>query len=110
LSEPITKSSLSEPQCRLIELLQSLNFGRVEALHVRNGVPVFEPRPRVIQTLKMGGHNAPREEVSLKDFWLKEPVIDLLQTIAKIGEGEVITITVMHGLPQIVEIQHDVHD
>lgn len=106
MSEQITKSSLSAPQRRLVELLQTLNFGRVESLRVRAGEPTFEPAPRIIQSRKLGSKNAPRDEAELRDFWLKEPVIDLLQAIREIGDGEVLTITVMHGLPHLVEIQH----
>ncbi|HRV31532.1 MAG TPA: hypothetical protein P5169_07450 [Kiritimatiellia bacterium] len=39
----ITKSSLTPPQARLVELMQRLNFGRIEDLHVRNGEPQFTP-------------------------------------------------------------------
>jgi hypothetical protein len=107
LSQQISKSSLSEPQRKLVELFQRINFGRIESLHVRGGLPVLDdPAPRVIQTRRMGSRNGPRDEAELRDFWLKEPVIDLLQIIRELGDGEVLTITVMHGLPQVAEIQH----
>ena len=48
---PISKSLLPEPQSRLVEILQRLNFGRIERLLVRNGMPVFDPPPRIIQKL-----------------------------------------------------------
>jgi hypothetical protein len=35
--KPPNKSSLTPGQARLIELMQSLNFGRVEELQIRNG-------------------------------------------------------------------------
>src|SRR5215472_17371347 len=103
LSHPVTKSSLSDPESRLVELLQDVNFGRIEHLQVRAGAPVFNPAPHVIQTRKMGGPKGPREEAGLQDFWLKQPVIDLIQTIREIGDGEVLSITVQHGLPHLVE-------
>jgi len=105
LSSPISKSSLSDSERLLVELHQSLNFGRIEALRIRAGMPVFDPAPRVIQTLKMGGQNGPREETNLEDFWLKQPIVDLLQTIRNIGDGEVLAIEVRHGLPFTVEIE-----
>jgi len=43
LKPPITKSSLSEAQIRLVELLQALNFGRIERLRVIRGEPSFDP-------------------------------------------------------------------
>lgn len=55
MNQPISKSSLSEAQSRLVELLQNLNFGRIEGLHVRAGEPTFEPLPRIVRKLKIGG-------------------------------------------------------
>ena len=106
MSQLITKSSLSQAEQGLIELLQSLAFGRIEHLKISGGQPVLQPAPHIIQTRKMGGPKGPREEASLQDFWLKQPVIDLLQTIHEIGDGEILSITVMHGLPHLVEIRH----
>jgi len=109
LNQPISKSSLSDPYCRLVELLQDLNFGKIEALRVVGGEPCFEPPPRVIQTLKMGGQNGPRDEAGLPDFWLRQPMVDLLQTIREIGDGEILAIDVKHGLPFTVEIERHAH-
>jgi hypothetical protein len=105
LNQPISKSSLSEPERRLVDLFQEINFGRLEALRIRAGVPLLQPAPRVIQTLKMGGQNGPREEAALPDFWLKQPLIDLIQTIRQIEDGEILSIEVKHGLPFVVEIE-----
>lgn len=109
MNQTVTKSTLSDAQSQLIELLQRLNFGRVEGLHVRGGEPVFDPAPRVVQKLKMGGENGPRPETTLGDFWLKQQTIELLQAIADLGEGEVLAIEIKHGLPFSVEIEHRPH-
>src|SRR5262245_23490686 len=99
MSHLISKSSLSEAQSRLVALLQQLNFGRVERLRVRDGMPVFEPPPRVIKKLKPGGDNSARPEVDLHDFFLKQPTIDLLKAISDLREGEVLAIECRFGLP-----------
>jgi len=106
MNELTTKSSLSEPKRRLVELMQRLNFGRIEGLQVRAGEPVFAPAPRVIRKLKIGGENGPRPEVDYHDFWLKHQTIELLEAIASVGEGQVLAIEVKHGLPFSVEIEH----
>jgi hypothetical protein len=62
--------------------MQRLNFGRIEDLVVRGGEPVFDPAPRVIQQM-----------------------IELVEAIASLGEGKVLTIDVKHGLPFAVEIE-----
>ena len=76
MAKPITSSSLSEAQRRLVHLLQKVNFGKIEGLQIRSGDPVFEPPPRIVQKLKMGGDNGPRAEAELPDFWLKRPTVE----------------------------------
>ena len=106
MNQRTTKSSLSDAQRRLVELLQKLNFGRIEGLHVRDGEPAFEPAPRVIQKLKMGGDNTARPETTLEDFWLKNQTIEMLKAITDLGHGEILSIEVKHGLPFSIEIEH----
>ena len=85
--------------------MQRLNFGRIEDLTVRGGEPVFDPAPRVIQKVKIGGENGPRTELTCVDFLLKKQTIELLDAISALGEGTVLTIDVKHGLPFAVEIE-----
>lgn len=105
--QSVSKSSLTKPEQTLVELLQELSFGRVEDLHVRGGAPVLTPSPRVIRTVRMGRDNATREELTHEDFLLKSAVVELLEIIRTLRDDEILTITVMHGLPHLVEIQRD---
>jgi hypothetical protein len=105
LKQPITKSDLSSRPRQLVELLQEQPFCRIEALQVRGSEPDFTHPPKIIQKLKMGADNGPRQEASLQDFLLKKQVVDLLETIAELGEGEIRSIEVAHGLPLSVEIE-----
>jgi hypothetical protein len=105
MNQPPNKSSLTPDQTRLVELMQTLNFGRVEVLHVQNGQPVFSPPPKVIRKLKMGGENTSRAEAEYGDFRLKHGVIELLEIIARLSDGEVRLIEVRFGLPVTVEIE-----
>ena len=105
MNELTTKSSLSDSHRCLVELMQRLNFGRIEDLIVRGGEPVFDPAPKVIQKVKIGGENGPRPELSCDDFLLKKQTVELLEAISDLGEGTVLTIDVKHGLPFAVEIE-----
>ena len=105
MKQPTTKSALTPSSVRLIELLQALNFGRIEALTIQGGEPVFDPPPRVIQKLKMGADNSPRPEMACADFRLKEGVIELLGVIARLENGEVRSIEVRCGLPVSAEVE-----
>lgn len=105
MNELTTKSSLSDSHRRLVELMQRLNFGRIQNLVVRDGEPVFDPAPKVIQKVKIGGENGPRPELSCEDFLLKKQTVQLLEAISDLGEGTVLIIDVKHGLPFAVEIE-----
>ena len=85
--------------------MQGINFGRIENLLVQAGEPLFNPPPRVIRKLKIGGENGPRPEIGSEDFWLKDQVVELLEAIASLGEGAVPSIEVKHGLPFSVELE-----
>jgi hypothetical protein len=105
MNELIAKSSLSESQRWLVELMQVLNFGRIEALHVRGGEPVSEPAPQVIQKVKIGGENGPRPETACEDFWLKRQTVEMLDALHRLGEGKVLALEVKHGLAFSLEIE-----
>ena len=94
-----TKSSLSESQVQLVELMQGINFGRIEGLSVRRGEPVLDPPPRVIREIKFGGENGPRPEVIKTNFALKAQVQDLFTYLEAMGNGVVRCIEIKHGLP-----------
>jgi hypothetical protein len=53
----------------------------------------------------MGADEGARPEAALPDFWLKRQTIELLETIAQLGDGEIQIIEVQHGLPFLVELE-----
>jgi hypothetical protein len=104
-----TKSSLSAPQKRLLETMQRLNFGRVENLAVFQGEPRFDPAPRLIQDVKLGGgENGPRAECTRDDFALKSQVVEMFDHLSRLGDGSVAVIHVAHGLPCRLTIEQPV--
>ena len=100
---PLAKTDLSHPRQRVVELLQHVNFGKVDLL-VQGAEPILDPRPRIIETRKMGAPNGPRAESELQDFGLKQQLVDLFQTMDEIVDGN-LSITVRHGLPCLVEVE-----
>jgi hypothetical protein len=106
VSDLTNKSSLTPGQRRLLELMQELNFGRIENLFIERGDPWFEPAPRIVQKFKIGsGENGPRPEGLLEDFWLKRQVIDLFELLTRVNTGKVLTLDVKNGLPFAVDIE-----
>ena len=84
---------------RLVELMQTINFGRIESLAVRGGDPVFDPKPRVVREIKFGGENGPRPETVTADFRLKAQVVDLFRELDHLRDGTVEVLEIKHGLP-----------
>jgi hypothetical protein len=93
-------SDLTSARRTLLRILQRVNFGRVEQLHVRDGQPVFMPAPAVIREIKFGGgENGPRPESDTADFRLKTQVVELFALFDRIGTGVITVLEVRHGLP-----------
>ena len=83
----------------LIEMMQSVNFGRIEQLRVRGGELIMSPPPRVVRDVKIGGENGRRPEAHLSDFALKKEVVELLGQIACLNDATIHSIEIKHGLP-----------
>ena len=101
------KTTIPEPQRRLIEMMQRLNFGRIEDLRIRAGEPVFDPPPKVVREVKFGGDNGSRPETVISDFALKRQVQDLLEQLDQIGDGLIAVLVVKHGLPFSMQVAED---
>ena len=101
-------NSLSAARRRLLVLLQRLNFGRIEELAVRDGEPVFDPPPRLIRKIKIGGENGPRPEAVTADFELRTEVRELFEHLSRLGTGIVRCIEVKNGLPFMAEVEEEV--
>ena len=93
------KSSLSKHRRNLLEIMQRVNFGRIEGLTVRSGEPSFDPGPRIIREIKFGCEDSSRMEREQADFELKAQVIELFQYMTKLGNGSIACLEVKHGLP-----------
>jgi len=99
MASALTKAALSPARARLVEVMQRLNFGRVEGLVVRRGEPVLDPPPRVVREVKFCTENGPRPETAKDDFALKAQVRELFAHMETMGDGIIARIEVKHGLP-----------
>ena len=104
MNSAYSKHQLSVPKQQLIELMQLLNFGRIEELPIRNGQPILSPPPRMVRDIKLGGDNAPRPELNARDFLLKTQVVELFRHLEAINNGTVAVLEVKHGLPFKLEV------
>jgi hypothetical protein len=104
------KKDLSPQQKRLLELMQGINFGRIQGLEVRDGEPIFEPFPQVIRDIKLSGENGPRPELGTDDFTLKTEVVELFTQLDELGNGIVDVLEIKHGLPFRMSIKETIRD
>ena len=84
--------------------MQQIKFGRIEHLRVWHGEPSFDPAPKVVKRLKIGGENGSRLEIG-PDFLLKGHVVELFEAIRELDTGVIRAIDVKHGLPFSVEME-----
>ena len=103
--KPPRKSTLLPAQAELVELMQRLDFGNIEGLVIRDGLPVLEPRPRLVRDVKFGAGNGRRSEAGLTDFALKSSVQELMTTFSSLGNATVRRLEIKHGLPFRMQVE-----
>ena len=95
-------SELSADEQVLVLAMRGVQFGRFENLRVQSGKPVFDPPPRLIKVKRIG--SADESTVSASEDWfLKEPIIDLLLEITAIRNGTVTRLEFRRGQPCLIE-------
>lgn len=99
----VTKRTLSPARRELVELMQRLNFGRIENLEVRAGEPILDPMPCVVREHKFCADNVARPEAG-RDCKLKNQVTDLMQLFDAIGDGTIAVLSFKHGTPFSCEL------
>jgi len=102
------KISLSPGRRRLLELMQQINFGRIDGIAVRDGEPIFDPPPRVVREIKFGSENGPRPELGIGDFALKAQVVELFAQLDELGDAKVGSIEIKYGLPFRMSVEETV--
>lgn len=93
------KSGLSSSRRSLVELMQSINFGRIEGISVDCGEPLLNPAPVIVREIKFGGENGPRPETRSDDFVLKSEVLDLFEQFDRLLNCQIESLEIKHGLP-----------
>ncbi len=99
MNQLLAKSSLPDSHRHLVELMQRVNFGRIEQLVIADGEPVFDPPPRIIREIKFSAENGPRPEVAIEDFALKAQVLELFGSFDQLRDGVIEILEIKHGLP-----------
>ena len=91
-------SDLSAPRQALVRLCQSMDFGQIFDLHVRDREPIFCPAPTVLLDVKLDSDCGGRPESELADFALSDEVCRLLDRLDEMGSGRIQRIEVRAGI------------
>jgi hypothetical protein len=110
MASPTPKSSLSPQRRQLFEIMQRLQFGRIEGLHVSDGEPAFDPPPRITEHVMLGSKVEPRSESASLDFSLKRQAVELCEHLTRLRTGTIELIEFRHGLPLKIVLNHRVSD
>jgi hypothetical protein len=102
---PPGKDDLSVARQRLVELMQEVNFGRIEHLRIVGGEPQHQPKPRLLRIVALQKESGPRPERSRSDFALKGMLRELFRHLDTLHRPSVVSITVQHGLPVRLTIE-----
>jgi hypothetical protein len=94
----MTKNSLEPNQRRIVEIIEALGFGVIEHLSIRDGLPCYDPEPRIVQTVKLATGPGRQPDRSCADLTLKNEFESLFDQLARLRDGAV-DIEVRHSVP-----------
>ncbi len=101
----ISFSQLSAPRQALIRLCQTINYGYIQALLVRDSEPILDPPPSAFKTVNLASHEAARTETDLADFELRHELCRLLAQMDEIQNGTIEHVQIHRGLPIRIVIE-----
>lgn len=94
----MTKSCLTPGQSQTVEIIEALGFGVIVGLSIRDGLPCFDPEPRIAQTIKLASGPGRQPDRSRADLTLQKEFEDLFDELNQVRDG-VVDIEVQHSLP-----------
>jgi hypothetical protein len=105
MSRPLRLSDLSPGLQALVRLCETINFGSIENLEVRDSEPVFDPAPVMLRDLKLDSDEAARAELALSDFAVRSEVIRLMGHLDEMKVGTVRRVEVRSGIPRRILLE-----
>jgi hypothetical protein len=95
-------SELSAPRQTLVRLCQSVNFGQIRGLEVRDSDPVFSPPPEVLFEVKLDSDVVSRPEIDLEDFVLPAEFCRLMERLDNLKTATIEQVEVRGGVARRV--------
>lgn len=95
----VTKATLTPARKCLVELMQEINYGRIEGLQVQDGEPIFNPPPTMLRLFLFGRENGPNESRSSDGFVLKKKMAELFEIFDRERSLFIEELIIDNGLP-----------
>ena len=93
-------SQLSPARQELVRILQAVNFGELQGIHVQDADPIFDGTSVVILDAKLDKEEVPRPELDLADFALCSEVLRLMSRLDELKNGTMQRLEVRAGIPR----------
>jgi hypothetical protein len=100
MDAPVRLSDLSAPKQALVRICQTLDFGQIIDLHIRDGEPVYNPAPTLLLDVKLDADCGGRREIELPDFMLRDEILRLFERLEALQAGRIQRIEVRAGIPR----------
>ena len=105
----MTFSQLDAGDQKLLKLMQTIDYGRLEQFSICNGHVVATSTSRKVRSRKIGTRTTlHRQSRSDGDFLLTEKHMEFFQEIREIAEGFIKVIQIQAGLPVSFEIEESI--
>lgn len=105
----LSKNSLRPAQRQLLAVFQRTRFGTIPRLPIAAGLPVLRG-VRVKRTVRIGGANEPHPASRAANSVLCREFVEFFQLLDRLGDGEILDLTIRNGLPVSFELQEVLTD
>ena len=101
MSRDPTAADLHPARQRLLALMRTLGYGRIEGLRVSAGQPVLDPLPRMVREVKFPQEGEPTRILPAdpERTVLKKQHRQFLALLDQVGDGVIESVVVCNGLP-----------
>src|ERR1035438_9426290 len=97
-SKPTASTDLHDHERELLRVMQSMGFGRVLHLQIRNGLPVLNPPPQIVRVIKLNSESPPIRP-AMATFALRQEVAEFFGFTRSLVSSTLRVIEVRHGSP-----------
>jgi len=104
LPEPVSQTVTVTGPCltpgrrRLLQIVQRVDFGRIERLSICDGSPVFEGAFRIVEEIKLSLDSDRQADCDNCDATPKKEFYNLFAHLERLRDG-IVDIEIRHGLP-----------